>query len=608
MMRSATAPSFEGLLSRAGLLRGRAASLGLAALAAAAFTASPLDAQEGTPPLEVLYGFTLIDGRGGAPIPDAALAIRGNEILTVSTRRQLLSGPNAPRDAIFTDLGGGWVIPGLIDTHVHLSTSPNRARAEAELERLLYGGVTAVRDMAGDARALASLARDTRLGQIPGPSVYFSALMAGPSFLTDPRPQASAAGETPGEVPWMQAITSETELVEAVAMAKGTYATGIKIYANLEPELVEAITREAHRQGMKVWAHSMVFPARPMEVVQAGVDVVSHVCRLAWEGMAEAPEEYHHDQVPLYGNFSAASPVFTQLFEAMRANGTILDATLAMYARAADDPDNDLSDRCDIDFARALVARANEMEIPIVTGTDFTAPRGDPFPALYSEMEELVSGAGLTPMEAIVSATRIAAEAVGIEDRHGILEHGRPVSFVFLADNPLEDMGNLRSVRSVWKNGERFDRTAYRPSVAQEEEEEAPATGPASPQEALEHWLGLWRRYDLDALDDVYLVDAAMTYFPSDSVGLVEGFDAVVEYHRGEGFIPGGFRPDQELWLEDAVITDFDQSAVISAVWHFGNRVSREDVARGPLTLVVVRTNSGYRISHVNMANYPRGG
>ncbi|MBT8488918.1 MAG: amidohydrolase family protein [Gemmatimonadetes bacterium] len=578
------------------------------ALLLAAVTAMPAMAQvNGAPPLEVLYGFTLIDGRGGPPIPDAAMAIRGNEILAVSTRRQLLSEPDAPRDAIVTDLGGGWVIPGLIDNHVHLSTSPNRSRAEAELERLLYGGVVAVRDMAGDARALASLARDTRLGQIRGPDVYFSALMAGPSFLSDPRPQASAAGETAGEVPWMQAITPETDLVAAVAMAKGTYATGIKIYANLEPDVVGAITREAHRQGMLVWAHSMVFPTRPMDVVGAGVDVISHVCRLAWEGMAEAPAEYHHDEVPRYGNFSAESAVFTELFESMRANGTVLDATLAMYARAAADGDNQLSDRCDVDFARALVARATELDVPVVAGTDFTTPQAEPFPALYDEMEELATGGGLTPMEAILSATSVAAAAIGAEDRYGVLEQGRPVSFVLLADDPLADMSSLRSVRAVWKNGERFDRTSYRPRVADAVGEEEPTSGPASPQEALQYWLGLWRRYDTDDLADVFLVDPAMTYFPSDSVGLVEGFEALVEYHRTQGFVSGGLRPDQELWLEDTVITDFDESAVVSAVWHYGNRVSRAGVARGPLTLVVTRTSNGYRISHVNMGNYPGG-
>ena len=586
-------------------------SVTLAILAATgAVLATPGTAQvQGSAPLEILFGFTLIDGRGGPPLEDAAIAIRGNEILTVASRRDLLSGPDAPRDAIPVNLGGGFVIPGLIDAHVHLGTAPNRRRAEAELYRLLYGGVTAVRDMAGDGRALASLARDSRLGQIDAPDLYFSALMAGPSFFSDPRPQSAAAGEVAGEVPWMQAITPESDLNTAIAQAKGTYATGIKIYANLEPAEVQNITAEAHRQGMQVWAHSMVFPTRPLEVVRADVDVISHVCRLAWEGMAEAPTEYHHDQLPQYANFSATSPVFTELFDEMRSRGTILDATLSMYARAEDDPDNPLSDRCDVDFARALVQRAHAEGIPIAAGTDYASDPDDPFPALYSELEELVANGGMTPMAAIESATRVAAEAIGIGDTHGMLVHGRPVSFVLLAENPLEDIGNLRSVRGVWKNAELFDRDAYEPPVTDEDTSDSgPTTGPATAQQALEYWLALWRRYDLDQVGSVFLQDRALTYFSNDTQGVKEGFEAVLAHHEELGFVRGGFQPDNELWLEETVIADFDGSAVITAIWHFGNRVARADAAQGPITMVVVRTSSGYRISHVNMGNYPTAG
>lgn len=580
---------------------------GIAALVFLAGAGSTHAQSQNSAPLEILYGFTLIDGTGGPPVPDAAMAIRGNEILTVSSRLELLSGPNAPRDAIATNLGGGYVIPGLIDAHVHLATVPNRERAEAHLTKLLYSGITAVRDMAGDARSLASLARDSRVGQIGAPDVYFSALMAGPTFLSDPRPQSSAVGETAGAVPWMQAITPETDLVTAVAQAKGTYATGIKIYANLEADLVEGITREARRQGMPVWAHSMVFPTRPMAVVQSGVDVISHVCRLAWEGMAQAPTEYHHDQVPLYGNFDASSPVFTELFDAMKREGTILDATLAMYPRMAAAANSPQSDRCDVDFARALVRRAHEEGVPIAAGTDFLTDEDDPFPALFVELEELVSGAGLSPMAAITAATSVAAEAIGVSDRHGTLRHGRPVSFVYLAENPLEDIGNLRSVQAVWKNGERFDRDAYRPRrAAQVDRTVVASTGHESPRQALNAWLNLWRRYDLDALEDVFLVDPALTYFASDTEGVMQGWDAVRSYYEEQGFVPGGFSVTDELWLENTLITDFEESAVVSAVWRFGNRVTPADAGRGPFTMVVVKTNTGFRVSHVNMANYPR--
>jgi imidazolonepropionase-like amidohydrolase len=554
-------------------------------------------------PLEIFYGFTLIDGTGAPPIPDAAISVRGNSIVTIGSRRELLAGPSAPRDAIVINLGGGYVIPGLIDAHVHLSTSPNRQRAEAELYRLLYSGVTAVRDMAGDARALASLARDSRLGEIDAPDVYFAALMAGPPFMADPRPQAAAAGEVAGQVPWLQAITPETDIVSAVARAKGTYATGVKIHADLAAQEVRRITEEAHRQGLKVWAHSMVVPARPAEVISAGVDVVSHVCDIAWEAMAEVPPRYHHDMTPQYGSFTAGSAVFTQLFQDMQRRGTILDATLATYARQS--AENDLPGGCDIDFARSLVRRAAELGVSIAAGSDFTTAPDAPYPALYDELEELVRGGGLTPMQAIVAATSVAARTIGIEATHGTLAHGRPVSFVFLRDDPLGNIANLRSVQSVWKNAERFDRAAYRSRFEAPAVVSTASADAATPRAVLDAWLEMWREYDLDRVSELFVNGDALTYFPSDREGVIQGFDAVLDYHRGLGFTPGGFDPDNELWLEQVTLSDFEESAVVSAVWYFGTRLTRRVAGRGPLTMVVARTASGYRISHVNFGNYP---
>ena len=561
------------------------------------------------PPLEVFHGFTLVDGSGGPPIEDAAISVRGNSIVAVGSRRELLSGPSAPRDAIVVNLGGGWVIPGLVDAHVHLSTTPDRATSEAELHRLLYGGVTAVRDMAGDARALASLARDSRLGEIEAPDVYFAALVAGPPFMSDPRPQAAAAGETAGEVPWLQAITPATDLPLAVARAKGTWATGIKIHADLTADLVAGITEEAHRQGMRVWAHSLVAPARPLEVVRAGVDALSHACDLAWEAMAEAPRRSDHDTRPRYGSFTADSPVFTHMFSEMRARGTILDPTLATYARAERQASVEGSTPgCDLAFARALVAEAHRAGVVLAAGSDFATRPDDPFPALYEELEELVA-AGLSPMAAIVAATSGAARAIGVEDRHGLLAHGRPVSFVLLRESPLEDVANLRSVAAVWKNAVRYDRPAYRSRFPQPEAvAERPRTtvdgGAATPDALLEAWLGMWRRYDLDRVGQLFASDESVTYFASDREGLLEGIDAIRDYHAGLGFVAGGFQPEQELWLEEVAISDFGESAVIGAVWFFGNRVTRQAAGRGPLTILLTRTPEGFRISHVNFGSY----
>jgi imidazolonepropionase-like amidohydrolase len=582
----------------------------LPCVAAVLLAATPAAAQQLTqPPLEIFHGFTLIDGTGGPPIEDAAISVRGNSVVTVGSRRELLSGPLAPRNAIVVNLGGGWVIPGLIDAHVHLSTTPDRATTEAELFRLLHGGVTAVRDMAGDARALASLARDSRLGEIDAPDVYFSAVMAGAPFMTDPRPRAAAAGESAGEVPWIQVIGPETDVVRAVARAKGTYATGIKIMADVSAEDVARITEEAHRQAMQVWAHSMVVPASPIEVIRSGVDVISHACDLAWEAMAEVPQRHDHDMRPRYGSFTADSPVFTELFKEMRARGTMLDPTLATYARAARQAGDAPTSGCDLAFARELVGRAAAEGVRIAAGSDFATPPEDPFPALYVELEELVTSGALSPMDAIVAATSGAAEAIGVQDTHGTLAHGRPVSFVLLRESPLESISNLRSVAAVWKNAVRYERTEYRSRFQPSEAVGArPAVvsggGAATPNALLEAWLGMWRRYDLDGVDELFVADDALTYFASDREGLIEGIDAVRAYHAGLGFVSGGFAPDNELWLEQVTIADFGASVVVGAMWHFGNRVNRQAASRGPMTMVLAGTSAGFKISHLNFGSY----
>jgi len=209
-------------------------------------------------------------------------------------------------------------------------------------------------------------------------------------------------------------------------------------------------------------------------------------------------------------------------------------------------------------------------------------------------------------MDAIVAATSVAAETIGMESVHGVIEHGRSVDFVFLKEDPLADIANLRSVEAVWKNAVRYDRNTFRPRFRSDDAPPtARAAGAASARDILEAWLEMWRRYDLDGLGDVFVDDPALTYFPSDGQTLLEGLDAVTAYHEGIGFVSGGFQPESELWLDDVTISDFGESAVVGAVWHFGSRVDQGGVPRGPLTLVMSRTPQGLRITHVNFGNYP---
>ena len=230
-------------------------------------------------PKSIVYlGATLLDGTA-PPRVNMAIVTQGDRIVAVQSAEGFHPDPGQE----VVDLHDKFVIPGLINTHVHLATLAEPLVAKAYLRRELYSGVTTVRDMAGDSRLLAELKREAEFGEIASPDIFFVAVMAGPGFFVDPRTHDSARGRVAGQVPWMQAITPDTNLQLAVAEAHGTGATALKLYADLPGSLVQAITAEAHRQHMLVWAHAAVFPALPSEVVNAGVDVISHACMLGYE-------------------------------------------------------------------------------------------------------------------------------------------------------------------------------------------------------------------------------------------------------------------------------------------------------------------------------------
>jgi imidazolonepropionase-like amidohydrolase len=363
------------------------------------------------------------------------------------------------------DLSGRYLLPGLIDSHEHFATPPNRKVAEAWLRRDLYGGITAVRNMADDLRQVGDLARAARIGEIAAPEIHYAALFAGPSFFADPRTQAAAQGAIAGKVPWMQAIDDRTDLPLAVAMARGTSASAIKIYANLPARTVARITQEAHRQGIPVWAHGMVFPATPAEVVAAGVDTVSHVCYLAYQASERRPASYQ-DRFPVdYAKFAKGdNAVMAAVFREMKRRGIILDATLRVYvaaersARPGGKPYH-----CTADLAGRLANQAWREGVTISAGTDGHTGPGEAYPALHDELELLVARAGLSPLQAIRAATLVGAMTIGQERQMGSIAPGKLANLVVVQRDPLMDIGNLRTVVLTVKRGHRYPRLMFQP-------------------------------------------------------------------------------------------------------------------------------------------------
>jgi imidazolonepropionase-like amidohydrolase len=404
---------------------------------------------------------SLIDGTGTPLKRDMAVIADGERIAAVLPDSALSAAQMTGAKQV--DLTGQYLIPGLIDTHQHLATPPDRPEAEARLKRDIYSGITATRDMADDLRQIADITRQAQVGEIPSPDIYYAALMAGPSFFVDPRTQAIAHGAVAGKVPWEQAIDGKVDMPLAVARAKGTFATAVKIYANLPGDLVAKITGEAHRQGMQVWAHGMVFPATPFEVVDADVDTVSHSCYLAYQAMERRPDSYQHRFRIDAALFQHDNPVLAKLFADMARRGTVLDATVHVYREVeAAAKEQGKPPLCTVALAGKLTNQAYRSGVTISAGTDADSPRDDPLPALFDELELLHDAAGLPTMAVLQAATFNGAKAAGQEKEMGTIEAGKLANFAVLAKNPLENVRNFRSVVLTVKRGRAFPREEYR--------------------------------------------------------------------------------------------------------------------------------------------------
>jgi imidazolonepropionase-like amidohydrolase len=434
------------------------------ALAVCVLVSVPVAASSAdVPKLTIYIGATLIDGTGAAPKTGMAIVVDGEHV------RDIVPDKDAPVNGeTVIDAHDLYVLPGLIDSHVHLATQPNRPFAEALLRRDVYSGVTAVRDMAGDARQLADLSRAARVAEMPSPDIYYAALMAGPEFFKDPRTHAASQGAVAGDVPWLRAVTDDTDMHLAIAEAHGTGATGIKIYADLPGSLVQRITEEAHSQNMIVWAHASVFPASPRDVVDSGVDVVSHACMLGYQVSNPIPGAYHNRAPVDAAKLAGDNPQIDALLTDMKKRGTILDATLYVYEDMWKDVNPKSPPYCSLELAEKLAAEAHRAGVPISTGTDSPGDWQDPYPSLFGELSLLVHHAGFTPMDAIVASAKIGTATINQPMEMGTIEHGKLANLMFTSKNPLDDIENLKSVVMTVKRGKLYRRSDYRPITKDE--------------------------------------------------------------------------------------------------------------------------------------------
>ncbi|HEX5960534.1 MAG TPA: amidohydrolase family protein [Rhodanobacteraceae bacterium] len=406
----------------------------------------------------------LIDGTGSPVQRDMTIQIDGKRIAAVYA-----SGSHpAPKGAEVRDLTGKYLIPGLIDAHVHITDAePDIAHYKTFLHALLLGGVTGIRDMAGDDRLLQFLAQQANSDAFASPDIFYVALMAGPTFFKeDARAQDASKGEPLGFAPWMQAITAKMDIPLAVAEAKGTGATGIKLYANLPAALVKAITAEAHRQGLRVWTHATIFPAKPGDAVDAGADTISHSPYLVWEAAPTVPDDYRMRAMGDFEYVKPDAPQILALFDAMKKRGTILDATLLAFRNEAERHPQSVGAGI-MPWSYAVTRLARQRGVLIDAGTDDAGlPYGEDgpdlsrVPSVHREMALLVEHAGFTPLQAIKAATEVGAAALGQSAKRGTITPGRLADLVVLNADPSHDIHNTTKIDFVVKNGRIHARVA----------------------------------------------------------------------------------------------------------------------------------------------------
>jgi imidazolonepropionase-like amidohydrolase len=399
----------------------------------------------------VLTGVTLIDGTGRAPMRDAAIRIEGERIAAAGPRAEM----SWPADAVVMDLAGRTVLPGLIDAHDHLASHgyglPTRwgldepastvhLRTARVLADTLAMGYTTVRD-AGGLDAGFKLAVEQ--GLVPGPRLVLALQIISPTGGIGDRVSPSGhdcCGAYDPVLPPSVANGADAvrdvvrTMVRAGADVIKTATTG---GASSRPghgpkdaafslDEMKALVGESHALGRRVMCHALGGPGL-RSCLEAGVDSIEHGCYL--------------DEEP-------------ELMAQMAGRGVFLVPTLTVYVYHRESPSAHVRARALALYEHhvATVQRALEIGVPIAAGTD-AGGHGHPKNAL--ELGYLVD-AGLTPMQAVRSATQWAAQCLGLERELGTIEPGRLADLIVVDGNPLDDIKILlepQRIELVLKGG-----------------------------------------------------------------------------------------------------------------------------------------------------------
>jgi imidazolonepropionase-like amidohydrolase len=400
-------------------------------------------AADAPPKVVVLRAARLIDGRGGNVVAPAVVVIRGNRIESI--------GGTVPADAQVIELGDMTLLPGLIDAHVHTllqgditsedydtqlfkeSLAYRALRASKAVKIALNNGFTTVRDLETEGAMYTDVDVKHAInnGVIDGPRMVVSTRAMSVTGGYGP------SGYAPGVVYPMgvQIVDGVDEARKAVREQIAHGADWIKVYADrayfidkngalssiptFNAEEMKAIVEESHRLRHKVAAHAMARPGIENALI-AGVDSIEHGISI--------PDD---------------------LLDMMVAKGVYLCPTLSVTEYVA-------AGRGGIwlkipAFHRDSFSRALKRGVKIAFGTD---AGGFDWAAMNEAKEfSFETKFGMTPMQAIQTATRNAADLLDMSDRIGTVEAGKLADIVAVPGNPLNDITAMERVGFVMKDG-----------------------------------------------------------------------------------------------------------------------------------------------------------
>lgn len=390
----------------------------------------------------VLKNVNIVDVINERIIPNSTLESKDGIIYKIYNNEHVPS-----QEDTVIDLRNKFVIPGLIDCHTHIEHSaywvesskynPPRENLVELLSHALHGGITTIREMACDVRVIGELSRAAKINNIASPDIYYPSLMGSPAFFKDPRADAGTLGATPGEVSWCRAIDDNTDLPNVIAQAKGNGSMALKLYALLTGEQIKNIAGEARRQDIKVWAHAYTQFAKPSEIVESGVNSVSHAPLLLYE-LSDKPD---------YSKYPEKDELLQYIFKKMKLNNVSFDPTIFVYA-------NVLRIKNRSEVAKQITQKAHEAGVMIIAGTDsISAYRDQKLPFIHNELEYYARDCEFSNMEALKTATINAAIALGVESEIGSIDEKKKANLVVLNENPLEDISNTRKIHFVMKDG-----------------------------------------------------------------------------------------------------------------------------------------------------------